>query len=230
MDRRRAYPWEDQRVRREVTQPDRFTGEGTFTLMPGGLGKWEATPEPPRAKPTTPVPLPRVTQKAPVSSAPKPTATPTKEEATRVFKSVPADTVPTVTRAVAEYAIKHALTLHGFQPSMIALQWAQRLAPGATVLYDGEFRGPSEMTGKTRSEEHDLRTVTIILRHDLPLELIAETALHEAFHAVQFLHAPIGMRNDALKAQVEEQAEAFAARHLRDLKGLIASFQRPQRG
>lgn len=229
MDRRRAHPWEDQWVRREVTQPDRFTGEGTFTLMPGGLGKWEATPEPPRATSSAPAPVPRAIQRVPVPSAPNPPATPPKDEVTRIFKSVTADTVPTATRAVAEYAIKHALYLHGFQPSMIALQWMQRLAPGATVFCDDEFRGPHNMAGKTRSDGHDGRTVTIILRHDLPLETIAETALHEGFHAVQFLHTPIGMRHDALKVQVEQQAQEFAARHLRDLQGVLASFLRPKR-
>jgi len=154
---------------------------------------------------------------------------PATDEVLRIFKYSPADTVPTTARAVAEYAIKHALYLHGFQPSMIELQWMQRLASGATVFCDDEFHGPHNMAGKTRSDGHDGRTVTIILRHDLPLETIAETALHEAFHAMQFLHTPIGMRNDALKVQVEQQAQEFAARHLRDLQGVLASFLRPKR-
>lgn len=147
----------------------------------------------------------------------------------RIFKHSPADRVPTAAHAVAEHALRHALALHGLQPSQIELQWITRLAPGASVMYDGEFHGPSTMTGKTLSDGHDGRTVTIFLRHDVPLELIAETALHEAFHAVQFLYAPLGMRDDTFKAQIEAQAEAFAARHLRDLKGLMASFQSPKR-
>lgn len=227
MDRlRRAYPWDVHRDRQQVRQSDRFTNKGRFTLMPGGLGKWEATPAPPHATTPMPAPAPRAIQQAPVSSVPKPTATPAKEETTRVFAYTPAGEVASAARAVAEHAIRHALNLHGLQPSQIALSWMQRLAPGATVMSDSEFHGPHNMAGKTRSDGHDGRTVTILLRHDLPLKLIAETALHEAFHAVQYLHTPVGMRNDAIKAQGEQQAQEFAARHLLALRGVLAACSR----
>lgn len=226
MDRRRAYPWEDPVERPLTRQAGKVTvhPDGSrVTIKPDGLVRWDAAPQ---TQTAARPPVPRAIQQAPVSSVPIPPAIPLKEETTRIFTYTPAEEVSTAARAVAEYAIKHALYLHGLQPSMIALQWMQRLAPGATLLYDGEVRGPHNMAGKTRSDGHDGRTVTIILRHDLPLETIAETALHEAFHAVQYLHTPIGMRHDALKVQAEQQAQEFAARHLLDLKGVLAAFPR----
>lgn len=169
---------------------------------------------------------------SPVYPTMSPAATrpaPPPEEATRIFKHVAADTVPTATRAVAEHAIRHALTLHGLPPSVVELQWVQRLAPGATRWADDEFRAPHDMGGKTRSDGHDGRQVTIMLRKDLPLQQIAETALHEAYHSVQYLRAPLAMRHDALSEQVEWQAQEFTRSHLRELEGLIDSFRMKRR-
>lgn len=240
MDRRRVYPGDDQWERPPVGQPVRTDG-GIFTVMPGGLGKWEATPQPPRTKLAAPRAMPRMPQQTAVPSvpqrasrptltpAPKPVVAPQAEERTRIFKPLAAHKVPTAARAVAEHAIKHGLALHGLPPSMVELQWVQRLAPGATVMYEGEFRADAERWGTTRSAGPDGRQVSIVLRHDLPLEDLALTALHEAFHAVQYLTAPLVMRDGGLLTQVEHQAEAFARQHLRDLRGLIESFQRPKR-
>jgi hypothetical protein len=131
---------------------------------------------------------------------------------------------------VVEHAIKHGLALHGLPPSMVALQWIQRLAPGATVMEADEFRAEAQRYGSTRVAGPDGHQVSIVLRHDLPLEELALTALHEAYHAVQYLTAPLVMRDGSLLTQAEHQAETFARQHLRDLKGLIESFRRPARG
>ncbi len=195
MDRRRLYPW-DYDLDRQVSP------SATRQAPPSPLG----------------------TQRK-FAPAPRQQATPPKEDATRIFKHVPPDTVPTATRAVAEYAIRHALNLHGLPPSAVHLKWVQQLAPGATMMADDEFRAPAKMGGKTRSDGHDGRQLTITLRRDLSLQGAAEVGLHESYHACQFLRAPLAMRDGAVSRQVEQMAQEFATRHLRDLEWLIQSFQ-----
>lgn len=238
MDRRRLHSWDaplERPLSRQAGQVTVHSDGSRVTIKPDGLAKWEAAPQrrmaarrppAPRVSPAPPAPTPRSAQRmTPAPPAPTRHATPPKGEVTRVFENVAADTVPTAARAVADAAIRQTLAAHGFSLDQVRLQWMQRLAPGATRLYDDEFYGPHNMAGKTRSDGHDGRTVTIILRHDLPLETIAETALHEAFHAVQYLHAPLGMRDTAISKQAEQQAQEFARSHLRDIQGLLRTLQ-----
>lgn len=238
----------------KVGVPTTVAAGGWFTLKADGSAMWSATyptsadlaasrtrpsrtthaaPRPAPPAPTRqalPRPIPRVTPSAITISNEtreviRRVADPPKYEATRIFKHAAADTVPAATRAVASYAIRHALTLHGLPPDSVTLRWFTRLGPGATKMGGDEFHGPATMAGKTVSDGADGRTVTIFLKSDLSFRDTAETALHEGYHSIQYLMAPIGMRDAAILAQSEAMAQEFARSHLRDLDGLINSFQ-----
>lgn len=226
------------------------SGGGFFRVKPDGLGEWRselpagavvrhpsrhvtraATPP---ARPVTRQTLPQPGARVPIltqrpefrARSPILSPPPVREESTRVYKVVDTATVPSATRMIAEYAVKHALTLHGVPPDAVRIQWVQRLAPGASRMHADEWYGPATMGGKTRSESHDGRQITISLLRDLPPEHAAEVGLHEGFHAVQYLRAPLAMRDPATFRQTEEQAQEFGKRHLGDLRGLLGSLRR----
>jgi len=238
----------------KVDVPTKVAGGGWFTLGADGSAMWSATyPTPaelaavrarpsrqthaaPRPLPQAPTrqalpgPIPRVTSHPPLTISDETRqvirrhADPPKNEVTRIFKHVAADTVPAPSRAIAEHAIMRAMNLYGYQRSMVQLRWCIQLAPGATVMYAGEFRGPQNMAGKTLSDGHDGRQVTITLRKDLPLETIAEVGLHEGYHACQYLKAPWTMRDEAMNTQAEQMAQEFARAQMLHLRWLINSL------
>jgi len=154
---------------------------------------------------------------------------PTGEECTRVFQRVDAATVPAGVRMIAEHAVNHALRVHGVPPDAVRIQWVQQLAPGASKMAADELYGHAHALGWTRPDAGDGRQPTIFLRRDLTVEAAAETGLHEGFHAVQYLTAPLAMRDAAMRQQAEQQALAFGKTHLSALGGLLGSLQ-PRQG
>jgi hypothetical protein len=132
---------------------------------------------------------------------------------------VPEAEVSATARAVADLAIRHTLTTYGLSLDDVTVQWFRRAAHG-----EQGFLTREAIRGKCH---HDAATgqTTIAIFETQPPEKVADSALHEAFHAVQYRFNPLHMHHDVeTQRQAEQEANHFSRTHLSALRWFFMSL------
>lgn len=183
---------------------DRLDGTGgTFTVTADGHLRWEASPR---------------GQVAPALSVRSPAPTFPLGDGPH-YVMVPEAEVSATARAVADLAIRFTLTKYGLPPDAARVEWFRRASPGELGFLTREA-----IRGKC---QHDAATgqTTIAIFETQPPEKVADSALHEAFHAVQYRFNPHGMHGDKdTQRQAEQEANHFSRTHLSALNWFFMSL------